>query len=71
MRNIRIAHNQDINLEALPDTTPAQAIYEAIAFKSLNNCGQVDLSINGFTIGIELDSDIHSLAKEYHEWKKG
>jgi hypothetical protein len=68
MKYIEIKPRQHIALNAMPGSTPTQAIVEAIWFCIANKTEQCDLHYNGFTFGIDPDSDINQLVAEYRAW---
>lgn len=69
MRYIEIKPRQRIEMNAMTGATPTQAIAEAIFFCISNATEQCDLHYNGFTFGIEPDSDINQLVAEYRAWE--
>lgn len=68
MRYIKIAPEQKIILKAKRGVTPTQAIWEAIKFCQEHNTKECDLVYEGFTFGIEPDSDINQLVGDYWHW---
>lgn len=69
MRYIEIKHGQRIELNARDGVTPTQALVDAVAFCITHKTEQCDLHYNGFTFGIEPDSDINQLVAEYRAWE--
>lgn len=69
MTYIEIEPNQAINLMAKRGATVTQALHEAINFCRNHSTEQCDLYYQGFTFGIEPDSDIAGKVKEYADWK--
>lgn len=69
MTYIEIEPNQTINLMAKRGATVSQALHEAIEFSTKHKTDQCDLYYQGFTFGIEPDSDINGKVKEYENWK--
>jgi hypothetical protein len=67
MDYIKISEKQHVRLEPKKDIPVAAALAEAIVV-----CGkykiEADLEYNGFTFGIDADSDWTQLIREYRHW---